>query len=331
MQRKKIAVIGAGASGLMLARNLTGCAEVHLYEASESVGGRLATKMSPQGAYFDSGAQFFVAKESDFQSFLKPFIEEGSLGIWQGRFAEINIDRVVCQRNWTEHFPHYVGVPSMRDWCQSMANGLSIKLNHEVRALERDASQSWSLHTSTRSAEGPFDVVLLAVTLERARMLLPKSVCFIEALESYQMEACFSLSMRFPESMCFDWEAALIRGNLMSWVSVDSSKPGRSGSNQVVMLSTNAFANQHKNEDPQWVKETLLSALRSVLKWETHQAPIDVVLNFWPEANAGLQKGPSSLWDPDMRIGACGDWCIQGTVRAAYESVRDLCEKISNS
>ena len=61
-----IAVVGAGISGLLLARALQARGEnVVVYEKSRGLGGRLATKRVGT-AVFDSGAQYFTAKSERF-------------------------------------------------------------------------------------------------------------------------------------------------------------------------------------------------------------------------------------------------------------------------
>ena len=67
----KIAVIGAGISGLNLARLLSDVADVVVFEKSDKLCGRMATHQS-NGFSFDHGAQFFTAKKEAFKSFIKP-------------------------------------------------------------------------------------------------------------------------------------------------------------------------------------------------------------------------------------------------------------------
>ena len=66
---KKIAIIGAGFSGIILAQKLKNIGEVKIFEKARGVGGRMASR-TKDDFNFDFGAQFFYAKTAEFQEFL---------------------------------------------------------------------------------------------------------------------------------------------------------------------------------------------------------------------------------------------------------------------
>ena len=84
----KIAIIGAGISGLTAAIVLSEIADVTLYEKSRGAGGRICTRYSDP-YNFDHGAQFFTARTPQFKQFLKPLIKAGVIDIWNARFIEV--------------------------------------------------------------------------------------------------------------------------------------------------------------------------------------------------------------------------------------------------
>jgi hypothetical protein len=68
---KRIAIVGAGISGLACARRLADeGAEVVVFEKSRSFGGRCASRLW-EGCVFDHGAQFFTARSPEFQGWLE--------------------------------------------------------------------------------------------------------------------------------------------------------------------------------------------------------------------------------------------------------------------
>jgi len=68
---KRIAVVGAGISGLVCAYELQKAGnEVHVFEKESSVGGRMATRMK-DGLSFDIGANFFVRNYQNVPKYLK--------------------------------------------------------------------------------------------------------------------------------------------------------------------------------------------------------------------------------------------------------------------
>ena len=58
---KKIAIIGAGISGLTLAHQLKAHADIVVFEKARGVGGRMSTRYGDQFE-FDHAAQFFTAR-----------------------------------------------------------------------------------------------------------------------------------------------------------------------------------------------------------------------------------------------------------------------------
>ena len=107
---KRIGIIGAGLSGLLLANRLQDKAKVTVFEKSRGVSGRLATRRI--GAYeFDHGAQFMTARSKKFKKFLQTLINEGEITEWQPRVLTLSAGENSYIRPWFE--PHYVGTPAM--------------------------------------------------------------------------------------------------------------------------------------------------------------------------------------------------------------------------
>ena len=86
---KRIAIIGAGLSGLVLARRLDEVAEVTIFEKSRGVGGRMATRYADDYE-FDHGAQFFTARTPAFREFLQPLIRDQVVANWAPKFEELD-------------------------------------------------------------------------------------------------------------------------------------------------------------------------------------------------------------------------------------------------
>jgi len=76
----KIAIIGAGVSGIVAARTLTeqlgNAAEIHIFEKSRGAGGRMSTRRTDDFE-FDHGAQYFTAKTPAFKKAVDTAIRQG--------------------------------------------------------------------------------------------------------------------------------------------------------------------------------------------------------------------------------------------------------------
>ena len=80
MEKPNIAIIGAGMSGMICARNLKDAGyEPIVFEKSRGVGGRMATRRTNEGLQFDHGAQYVTAKNKYFQSFIDRAASAGSV------------------------------------------------------------------------------------------------------------------------------------------------------------------------------------------------------------------------------------------------------------
>ncbi len=49
----------------------------------------------------------------------------------------------------------------------------------------------------------------------------------------------------------------------------------------------------------------------------------------WRHALPETPIGEACLWNAELRLGACGDWCLEGRVEAAFDSGRRLAQRIS--
>ena len=318
-----IAVIGAGLAGLVVARRLEQSNDVVLFEKSRGFGGRMGTRRA--GAFeFDHGAQFFTAQTQVFQKFLESLIEAGVVADWPARFVELRRDQVAESRQWSDDYPHYVGSPGMNAIGKALASGLDVRLDTAVTSLSRKRER-WQLAGDGQTPLGEFDwVVVTAPAAQAADLLAPTALA--SAAASVRMHACYALLLGFDEAVNLPWEAAVVRDADISWISVNSSKPGRPSSSSLVVHSTNAWADAHVDDDVESVRRHLLGEFRDVTGIDSAAAFVDV--HRWRYANVDRQQGDSFALDPDQQLAACGDWFVRGRVEGAFSSANALAEQL---
>ncbi len=314
----RIAIVGAGMAGLALARLLGERAGVRVFDKSRGVGGRMATRRA--GPYqFDHGAQFFTAKSDEFEAFLAPYVDRGAVARWDAEFAEFDGAHIGHRRSWADGPPHYVGVPAMNALPKAIAAGLDVVLQTRVGAVAQDDA-GWHLSASGGDDLGVFDWLVLALPAPQALELLADAESFAP---DPPMTACFSLLLGFDAPLAIDWQAAFVGGADISWISLDSSKPGRPEATSVVVHSTNRWADAHLDDDRERVIAHLAAELGRVGGIDAARAA-HVDLHRWRYANVGMQAGGECFIDAGRRVAAIGDWFIQGRVEAAFTSARDL-------
>lgn len=321
----RVAVVGAGLSGLVAARELRECCEVVVFEKSRGFGGRMATRYE-EDFEFDHGAQFFTAHSEEFRAYLQKLIDDGVIATWNVRFAELDRQEVATIRQWGDAYPHYVGMPRMNSIGKYLADGLDVRRRTNIARLTNE-SGAWRLSDCTGTDQGRFDWVLFAMPAAQTASLAPaRSQLRNSALEA-RMKACYSLMLGFEAPLALPWQAALVRGADISWISVNSSKPGRAQCFALVVHSTNSFADANIDRDPSKVCKHLVDEASMVIGIDCGNAAI-AGLQRWRFANADTRDGPLCLLETDRRLAGCGDWFRRGRVESAFLSGLEVGRKL---
>ena len=322
----KIAIIGAGLSGLTAAINLDRTADITLFEKSKRPGGRICTRYV-DSYNFDHGAQFFTARSAEFKEFLKPLIKSGVVDNWKARWIEVKDNRIISRQQWSDDLPRYVGVPSMSVIGKYLSKNLNIKLNTEVSIQK--SPKGWSVIDCDGEVFDHYDWVISSIPAEQSLKLLPDYFSYHDALKQKKMLGCYSLMLGFDEALDLDWDAAQLTGTDISWIAVNSSKPGRSGDYSLLVHSTNDWAEEHLDDDVDTVKEYLCSQVAEIIGQNVYSAQ-HVDLHRWRYANIPRQDQNTLYIDSEFKLAACGDWCKKGRIEEAFRSGFELAKEMNN-
>ncbi|MGB5510127.1 MAG: FAD-dependent oxidoreductase, partial [Woeseiaceae bacterium] len=202
----RIAIIGAGLAGLVVARRLSGHHEVAVFEKSRGVGGRMATRRASPFE-FDHGAQFFTARSAAFRKFLEPLISAGVVASWNARFVELPAGPASGDRQWADDYPHYVGVPGMNAVGKWLARNLDVQTGVEVANINR-GGRRWRLTDTHGTDLGDFDWVVLAAPAPQTARLAPAESDISERAMTARMRACCALLLGFDAPLDLPWDAA---------------------------------------------------------------------------------------------------------------------------
>ncbi len=321
----KIAIVGAGISGLTLASLLEKYSEVSVFEKSRGVGGRMATRYTDDYE-FDHGAQYFVAKTTKFKNFLVPFLETGVVNVWRAKFAEIENDKVLNYRQWNNEPTHFIPTPKMNGLCKTLAKSINVFLNHQVINIEKKDSK-WHLDFANQKSHGPFDWIILSAPAEQTAGLAPSYTSFKSELANIKMLPCFSLMLGYSNQLMLPWDVAVIKDNLLSWIANNSSKPLRTKKNSLLVLSSNLWAQENFNEADDIIKGKMLDKVVQIIGNNVFP-PKHIQLHRWRYANCTRREGQKYFIDPNNQLAACGDWCIKGRIEAAFSSANGLFEAL---
>jgi predicted NAD/FAD-dependent oxidoreductase len=321
----RVAVIGAGISGLTFTRALDNRFNVTLFEKANRPGGRVTSKIIG-GADFDYGAQFFTAKTEPFQSVVNEMASEGVIDNWQGHFIEFDHTGQCSQRAWDKTPPHYVGIPNMSAVGAWMAKSLDVCYQTHISHIERQVN-GWYLYQGDLEF-GPFDLLVMTMPPQQVCQLLPAGHSFYPQLSTIKMQSCFALRVVLKEDIDLGFNAALVRDHDISWISKNSSKPKRTGAPSIIVHATNNWADVHLNDDLAQIEKHMLHCLCKITKLSpTAIATSDV--KKWVFANARKHSGSHYLLDTESGIAVCGDALIHGRIESAFISAQQLAQVVS--
>jgi predicted NAD/FAD-dependent oxidoreductase len=133
----------------------------------------------------------------------------------------------------------------------------------------------------------------------------------------------------FPARLDLPFDAAFTESPRLPWLARNNSKPGRDEAEAWVLHASNVWSDGHIDADSQQVIQQLLSEFADLVGGVPE--PVTVRAHRWRYALPAQLLGTEYLWDEDLGIGACGDWCGGPRVEGAYLSGLQLGERIAGS
>jgi hypothetical protein len=309
-----VAVIGAGMSGLTLARVLTDAGlPVKVFDKGRSPAGRLATRRK-DGGTFDHGAQYFTARDPLFLGLVRTWEEAGHVAEWNGRFGTLE-NGVAAQKD--DGPVRYVGVPGMSAVVHPLANGVDVRCGTRVERVAREG-HGWALTSETGEALGHFDVVVAAVPAPQAVPLLAGAPTLAARAAEARLEPCWAVMASFEAPVPLPLDGVFIHGSALSWASREGSKPGRPAGERWVLHGTPEFTRAHLEETPEAVAPRLIEAFAQATGLKPQ--PREAVAHRWRYALPSPPLEENALFDASVGLGACGDWCGGPRVEGAFLS-----------
>ncbi len=304
-------IIGAGMAGLSCAEQLVSAGHrVSLYDKARGPGGRMSTRRIETESgetSFDHGAQYFTARDPDFCARVEDWSERAIVAPW----------RLAGEDAW-------VGTPGMNSVIRDMVSRQDVHFGWQVTGIRRDDEKWWIARAG--EAVGPFDGVILAIPPEQALPLLSlHDFAMAREVMASRSQPCWTGMFAFRDRLPTD--RSIIRdAGALAWAARNNEKPGRSGPESWVVQADPAWSTTHLEADPVDIANRMLAALSSALDMDLPD-PFLRAAHRWRFARAtGL--GKDSLWNPAIRIGACGDWLLGPRVEYAWLSGVSLARRI---
>lgn len=325
MIKPNIAVIGAGLSGLTVANVLKDAAHITVFEKARGVSGRMSTRYADP-YQFDHAAQFFTARSTAFTSFLTPHLASGLVQEWAPKVVTLEKGKKPYKRDWFE--PHYVATPKMNDLCKILAMNIDVQLPVHINNITKKDS-GWQLEDKDSKDCGIYDWVVSSAPSHQTAMLLPDDFAHIDKVNNAQMSACFSLMLGFEDNIACHFGAARVKNSPIDWISVNTDKPQRNQNTSLLVTTHHDWSEIHKNDDKADIQQLLIDELSDILQLNAHKAQHQTI-HRWLYAGVAQAAGEDYLLDDKQQLAACGDWCIEGRVEAAFLSGHRLGTRLLN-
>lgn len=319
---RRVAVVGAGVSGLVCAQTLSSAGwDLRVFDKGREVGGRMSTRVQRDGLAFDHGAQYFTVRDERFGQVVEDWIRRGLAAPWEGRITSLG-----GERGSPPERRRIVGTPGMNSPCLQLARDLPIGREVRVESIDRDDG-TWTVTDASGEAYGPFDWVVLAMPPAQAAALAPPQSELTQRAAAVKMRPCWAVLASAAAPLDVDFDAAFVEESPLSWIARTSSKPEREHEPERWVLHASAeWTEAHLEDDAVEVQAALLAAFEAVTERTLKMGA--AVAHRWRYAIPEEPLPDECLIDEELQLGACGDWCAGPRVEGAFLSGSALARRV---
>jgi len=308
----RVAVVGAGITGLTCARTLADAGvEVVVLEKARGAGGRLSSRRTDHGG-FDHGAAVLHRDEVtdvpgvELASFAPRLAGRGGRGFDPAGWEPLGV----------------VPVPAASALPKALAAGLDLRPSSHVAPLATGGTPA--LLDLTGSDLGDYDrVVLTAPAPQVAELAAQRAPALAARAAEAELLPCWTAMFALHESIGLPFDAVRDRGPV-HWAVAEESKPGRTAGERWTVQATVAFSQEHLEDPPEAVGAALLAALGQIALEEGVPAnalalrqPALLQAHRWRYARVGKPLPEALLRDDAAGLLAAGDWCTPADGRTA--------------
>lgn len=281
-------------------------------------GGRMSTKRVGD-ARFDHGAQHFSARADGFAAMVERWNKRGLVHQWYEAQSLTQPERGVE--------PRWAGVDGMRSIVEGLVGDLDVRTQIKVDYLAPD-DQGWSVVAGDEAVIEGAAAVILTPPIPQTRDILSDSNIKLTdsvatALEriTYAATLAVMATLDAPSGLA-DGHLALTEGPI-AWMA-DNQHKGISSVPAVTIHSSESFATQHLEADPEEWTEALVAAAAEHLDGEV----LDAVGHRWRFSR------PLRALDSVLRVGPADSIILAGEafagarVEGAYLSGLDAARQL---
>lgn len=305
-------IIGAGISGLLLARELRSAgASVVVLEKSRGVGGRMATKRLGE-AVFDQGAQYFTARDPAFAALVDGWRERGWVKNWE-----------------SSGHRRLVGAPSMTAVPKALAEGLEILREHKVTTARHHACGCWELDVEDGEIIRA-ERLLFTCPVPQALAVLKAGECTLPAetdaaLQSLTYHPCLALLAVLDGASTLPADGLVLTDGPVRWMA-DNVKKGlvQSVPGAVTIHAAPEFSAVNYGRPESEIAALLLPVVAPYLGARV----VSTILHRWKFSEPKTTHAERCVWLPELGLGFAGDAFGGPKIEGAAMSGLALAERV---
>jgi renalase len=275
---KSCAVVGAGISGLLAARELQAVGwRVVVFERAHRVGGRMATRRLGS-ATFDLGAQFFTVRSERFDALVHEWLERGVAREWTRGFADAE------GRHNEDGYPRYRGSEGMTSIPEYLARGLDVRTGETT--VEVNARNGvWEVRTGSGTHE-TVEALLVTAPVPQSLALVSAGdfVVPVEArrqLDRISYDPCLALTVLVNGPTGVPEPGGVqIKGELLDWIG-DNQRKGISEAPAITVHAGPGWSREHFEADEAQITDSLLRFAGNQLDFDLLPKVVETSLTRW--------------------------------------------------
>lgn len=322
----RVAIVGAGISGLACARKLVRDGhEVVVFEKSRAFGGRCATRRI--GPYtFDTGATTIAPRGKAIEKTMLEELDTTDLVRVERPIyvhKSLRVEPGDPTHNKQARYTYRTGINKLG---KMLGEGLDIRFEHTVEKFKKGAEGFRLSCRTVKSAEksDPFDALVIAIPSPQAQALLTVSG-ESRSIDYVRYRPCLSVLLGFDQLLNNPPYHALIepeQSHPLTWVSLESVKsPDRApaGHTAMVVQLSPAYSRLHYETEDDVIVNATLQYLARLYGEGFAKAEVSDVKRWrysLPE-NIGMF---TSANPPGTKLLLAGDGLLGGRVEYAYET-----------
>lgn len=223
----KVAVIGAGISGAVLANKLHhDGVDVTVIEKSRGRGGRMSTKRLAWGNC-DMGAQYFTVRDARVRQIADDWVEKGLIAQWNFKPSKVKAGVLLPS---IDHQHRYVATPEMNTLAKQLLDDIKIQLNTRVHAMTkevgRDNADKWYLWDEHMDLIGVYDWVVSTIPAEQAKDLFEGHPEMQIRIPNHVHDACWAVTIATRGAVDGDIQG-VFGDDEISWFARQNTRPNR--------------------------------------------------------------------------------------------------------